>query len=52
MKLYRFFVFLALVTLTSCSTILVNTTNRDGIAEDPTERTAGAIVEDLSLIHI
>lgn len=49
MKLYRFFVALTLVLLTSCSTILVNTTNRDGMQEDPTERTAGAIVEDRSI---
>ena len=49
MKPYRFFAFLSLVTLASCSTILVNTTNREGIAEDPTERTAGAIVEDRSI---
>lgn len=49
MKLYRFFVSLTLVLLTSCSTILVNTTNRDGMQEDPTERTAGAIVEDRSI---
>jgi osmotically-inducible protein OsmY len=49
MKMYRVFAFLLLVALTSCSTILVNTTNRDGMREDPTERTAGAIVEDRSI---
>ena len=49
MKIYRVFAFLILVTLASCSTILVNTTNRDGMQEDPTERTAGAIVEDRSI---
>ena len=49
MKIYRVFTFLILVTLASCSTILVNTTNRDGMQEDPTERTAGAIVEDRSI---
>ncbi|MDD9891203.1 MAG: BON domain-containing protein [Gammaproteobacteria bacterium] len=49
MKLYRFFIFLTLISLTSCSTILVNTTNREGMKEDPTERTAGAIVEDRSI---
>lgn len=49
MNIYRFFLFLALITLTACSTILVNTTNREGIIEDPTERTAGAIVEDRSI---
>ena len=49
MKIYRVFAFLILVTLASCSTILVNTTNHDGMQEDPTERTAGAIVEDRSI---
>ena len=49
MKIYRVFTFLILVTLASCSTILVNTTNRDGMQEDPTERTAGAIVEERSI---
>jgi len=49
MKIYRVFAFLLLVALASCSTILVNTTNRDGMQEDPTERTAGAIVEDRSI---
>jgi len=49
MKSYRFFVSLSSILLTSCSTILVNTTNRDGMQEDPTERTAGAIVEDRSI---
>lgn len=38
--------FLALV---SCRTILVQTTGENGIVEDPTERTAGAIVEDESI---
>ena len=49
MKINRVFAFLILVTLASCSTILVNTTNRDGMQEDPTERTTGAIIEDRSI---
>lgn len=49
MKTYRVLAFLALIITNSCSTILVNTTNREGIIEDPTERTAGAIVEDRSI---
>ena len=49
MKIYRVFAFLILVTLASCSTILVNTTNRDGMQEDPTERTTGAIIEYRSI---
>lgn len=39
-----------LVLLTSsCTTILVNTTGEEGISEDPTERTAGAVIEDQSI---
>ena len=44
---------LTLVLLTfmasACTTILVETTGDQGIVEDPTERTAGAIVEDESI---
>ena len=32
--------------ITSCTTILVETTGEQGISEDPTQRTAGARVED------
>lgn len=39
---------LALLT-SSCTTILVQTTGEQGISEDPTERTAGARVEDQSI---
>lgn len=40
----------ALLLLTSsCTTILVETTGEQGITEDPTERTAGARVEDQSI---
>jgi len=35
--------------ITSCTTILVETTGEQGISEDPTERTAGARVEDQSI---
>lgn len=42
--------FLAILLLTtSCTTILVETTGEQGISEDPTERTAGARVEDQSI---
>ena len=34
---------------TSCTTILVEATGEQGISEDPTERTAGARVEDQSI---
>ena len=49
MKKLKSFAFLSLVILSSCSTILVNTTNRGGIQEDPAQRTSGAIVEDQSI---
>ena len=35
--------------ITSCTTILVETTGEQGISEDPTQRTAGARVEDQSI---
>tara|TARA_B110000858_G_C17805323_1_gene477629 strand:+ start:1563 stop:2147 length:585 start_codon:yes stop_codon:yes gene_type:complete len=41
---------LAVVLLTtSCTAILVETTGEQGISEDPTQRTAGARVEDQSI---
>ena len=40
---------LVLLFITSCTTILVETTGEQGISEDPTERTAGARVEDQSI---
>ena len=40
---------LLFLTLVSCKTILVQTTDENGIREDPTERTAGAVVEDESI---
>ena len=40
---------LPLILSTSCTTILVETTGQQGISEDPTERTAGAVVEDRSI---
>ena len=49
MKQLTFFTSLCFVLATSCSTILVNTTNKDGIQENPTRRTAGAIIEDRSI---
>ena len=39
-------VLLLALTLSSCTTILVETTGDQGLQEDPTERTTGAIVED------
>ncbi len=41
--------FFSLTLLASCTSILVQTTGGQGIQEDPTERTAGAVVEDQSI---
>ena len=49
MKQHIFFTSLCFVLATSCSTILVNTTGRDGIQENPARRTAGAVIEDRSI---
>jgi osmotically-inducible protein OsmY len=40
---------LLFLTLISCKTILIQTTDENGMVEDPTERTAGAVVEDESI---
>ncbi|MEJ6679457.1 MAG: BON domain-containing protein [OM182 bacterium] len=40
---------LLLAALGSCTTVLVRTTGAEGITEDPTARTAGAVVEDQSI---
>ena len=49
MKQFIFLSFLLIILTPSCSTILVNTTSREGIQENPTRRTPGAIVEDQSI---
>ena len=49
MNSYKNVVFLLLFLTTSCTTVLVETTGEQGIQEDPTERTAGAMVEDQSI---
>ena len=49
MKSYNLFALLSLLVFSSCSTILVNTTNRDGIQENPTRRTSGTILEDKAI---
>ena len=49
MKQRIFFTSLYFVLATSCSTILVNTTNKDGIQENPARRTPGAVIEDRSI---
>ena len=49
MKQFIFLSFLSIILTPSCSTILVNTTSREGIQENPARRTPGAIVEDQSI---
>lgn len=49
MKTYRIFILLALLFASSCTSILVRTTGNQGIQENPSERTAGAVVEDQSI---
>ena len=49
MKQNVFISFIFLIMATSCSTVLVNTTNREGIKENPARRTPGAVVEDQSI---
>ena len=49
MKRCIFLSFFSMMLVSSCSTILVNTTNREGIQENPARRTPGAIVEDQSI---
>lgn len=46
MKIYRVLVLVALLVTSSCTAILVRTTGAQGILEDPSERTAGAVIED------
>lgn len=46
MNFFRVSIILLLIASSSCTTILVQTTGEQGIQEDPTERTAGAVVED------
>ena len=49
MKQRIFFTSLYFVLATSCSTILVNTSNKDGIQDNPERRTPGAVIEDRSI---
>lgn len=46
MKTHRILIFLALLFTSSCTAILVRTTGDQGIQENPSERTAGAVIED------
>ena len=49
MNFSKILALLLLLIVTSCTAILVRTTGDQGIVEDPTERTAGAIVEDQAI---
>ncbi|MCH7815466.1 MAG: BON domain-containing protein [Proteobacteria bacterium] len=49
MKTYHILALMLLLVTSSCTAILVKTTGEQGIQEDPTKRTAGAIVEDQSI---
>ncbi len=49
MKLRHFLLITLMLVTTSCTSILVRSTGGQGIEEDPTERTAGAVVEDQSI---
>jgi osmotically-inducible protein OsmY len=45
-SLKKLLILATVLLITSCTAILVETTGEQGISEDPTERTAGARVED------
>ena len=49
MNSYRILSLMLILLTTSCTSILVRTTGEQGIQENPTERTAGAVVEDQSI---
>ena len=46
MKIYRVLILVTLLVTSSCTAILLRTTGEQGIQEDPSERTAGAVIED------
>lgn len=46
MKIYKVLILVTLLVTSSCTAILVRTTGEQGIQEDPSERTAGAVIED------
>ncbi|MDF1767038.1 MAG: BON domain-containing protein [Gammaproteobacteria bacterium] len=49
LKITRLFMLALVLFSASCTTVLVQTTGEEGMVEDPTERTAGAVVEDQSI---
>ncbi|NQV68566.1 MAG: BON domain-containing protein [Pseudohongiella sp.] len=49
MNFQKVLLILLILLTSSCTTILVKTTGEQGISEDPTERTTGAVIEDQSI---
>ena len=49
LKITRLFMLALVLFSASCTTVLLQTTGEEGMVEDPTERTAGAVVEDQSI---
>lgn len=49
MKIYRVLALVTLLITSSCTAILVRTTGEQGMQEDPSERTAGAVIEDQAI---
>ena len=49
MNFQKVLLILLIFLTSSCTTILVKTTGEQGISEDPTERTTGAVIEDQSI---
>ena len=49
MKIYRVLVLVTLLITSSCTAIMVRTTGEQGMQEDPSERTAGAVIEDQAI---
>lgn len=49
MKIYRVLVLVTLLITSSCTAVLVRTTGEQGMQEDPSERTAGAVIEDQAI---
>lgn len=49
MKIYRLLLIASALFTVSCTSIIAGTTGDQGIQEDPSERTTGAVVEDQSI---
>lgn len=49
MKLQKILLIVLVLFTSSCTSVLVRTTGEQGLTEDPTERTTGAVIEDQSI---